>query len=344
MKKLYVLIDCPKANNDKSWIGALSVDGYNTILVDVPHKLSQLIRNGKLGRVKNYWLQIIQAWTTLRRSDKDDVIVVWYSVTGQIINLMSRWFGGRKLVLMNFLTPCKRPGVLGEMVKKTVFNPRNAIMVNTKKSEDQYRSLYGLKENDGARFFYFPDVYDDAIKFIPPKVYKSEEEKYFFVGGMSNRDWNLVAELAARIPETKFVCIALQSDFEQQVSIVPTNMEVHFNVPTNDYYDMMQNSYCVLLPLRSEVVSGLINLLKSVQLGTPCYISNTTATRQYYPKDLDYYLVEKDIDSWEKEIRKIMKYDQDKYESDVISLQKYIQDEYSPEKALARLSYIIKYI
>lgn len=342
MKRLFVVIDCRKDKNDKSWLtDGLHVEGYQTIVVDVQYKLSQLVRNGIKGRIFNYWLQVKQVWKILWCSGKGDVIVVWYSVTGQIMNLMSSLFGGRRLVLMNFLTPGKRPGVIGWIVRKAVSNPNNTILVNAKASIEQYKTIYKLQEGKSATFHYYPDVYDSAEPFVNPEERNLVNDKYFFIGGMSNRDWKLVADIAAMMPYQRFVCCALQNEFERQVQIPPKNLEIFYNLPPEEYYCKMSNSYCVLLPLRNDSVAGLITILKSLQLGVLCCVSNTPVTKQYFSENNQEYLIDREVDLWVEQIKRIVEMTKEDYDFTVKSMQAFIQRHYSPESALARLERII---
>ena len=339
--KLYIVLDCPLSSNDKSWITGLRVPGYETIALGVEQELSQLVRNGVHGRVRNYWLQIKQVLNVLFKSNQNDVIVVWYSVTGQILNLVSGWFGGRNLILMNFLTPEKRPGVVGWMFRKAINNKRNSILVNSKESIEQYKKLFNLKDGENASFFHFPDVFNDAESFLEPQWCGNEDLRYFFTGGMSNRDWQLIEKVARQIPHVKFLCVALQSDFESCVKEIPTNMEVVFNLPSDEYYEKMRNAYCVLLPLRNDSVAGLITILKSIQLGVPCLVSATKATKQYYPISETYCLIERDVKEWCRIINRISSMGRDEYVSLAKSLQVHIQREYSPTNALQKIEKIV---
>lgn len=342
MKKLFLLVDCRLDDNDKRWFSeGLFIEGYETVNIGVEHRLSNLIRQGHSGRIRNYWLQIKQARQTLRNSGKDDVIIVWYSVTGQIMNLMSSWYGGRNLVLMNFLTPGKRPGILGWMMKKAVSNPRNTILVNSKESIKQYKEMYGLKSDKSAKFYYFPDVYDDTNKFVRPEERCLNNSRYFFTGGMSNRDWKLVCEVAKKLPEEKFVCCAMQKDFESQIDILPKNVEVHYNLPPKEYYNLMSQSHCVLLPLRNDSVAGLINILKSIQLAVLCCVSDTPATRQYYGAESRNFLLPRDAGAWAECAQSISSMEEKEYKIAITELQEYIQNTFSPESALQRLRTVI---
>lgn len=340
-RKLYILLDCSLSSNDKKWITGLKVQGFETIVIGVEHKLSQLVRNGVIGKAKNYWLQIKQVFRVLYNTGQNDIIIVWYSVTGQILNLISGWFGGRDLILMNFLTPENRSGFVGWMFRKTINNKRNTILVNSKESIDQYRDVFKLKNEQSAVFCHFPDVFDDTGSFLEPRWCREDVERYFFIGGMSNRDWKLVEYLAKEVPQVKFLCVALRSDFESCVKEPPSNMEVIFNLPSDEYYKMMHNAFAVLIPLRSDSVAGLITILKSIQLGVPCLVSATKATEQYYPPNASYCLIERDLMQWRKITKRLLNMDEKDYIDLTESLQKHIQKEYSPKSALLRLNKIV---
>lgn len=347
MNNIFILIDCPLSSNDKSWIERITVDGYNTHVIDVKYKLSQLVRNGKWGKVKNYFLQIQQVWRVLKMSDKNDVIVVWYSVTGQIMNMVSDFWGSRNLILMNFLTPMKRLGILDWMLKKTVFNQRNTILVNTLESEERYKELFHLTEGNSARFCWFPDVYDDVESFTQRKNGKESDidnpERYFFTGGMTNRNWKLLSEVARQLPKVNFVCCALKDDFEEQVQEVPQNIKAFYNVSPDKYYQLMTGSHCVLLPLKNDAVAGLINIIKAVQKGIICCVSNTPATRQYYSDDNKRYLLDEKVEAWVDQIRKIDAMSDNEYNDVALSMQDYLQSNFSPNSAIKRLETIIQH-
>lgn len=341
MKCIYILFDCRLDDNDKSWlIEGLDIENYTVIASGMPVRLTDLIKEGPIGRLKSYYLQIKQAFHILYVSNKSDIIIVWYSVTGQIISILSSLFGHRNMVLMNFLTPTKRNGILGWVVKQTVSNPRNNILVNSIESEKQYRDIYGLNTDKCARFHYFPDVYDNAEKFINPED-RIIENRYFFSGGMSNRDWKLLTKVAQRLPHFKFVCCALQNDFDSQVEIIPDNMEVYYNISSELYYKLMCDSYCVLLPLKNNSVSGLINILKAIQMGVPCYVSNIPGTKQYYSKNASHFLLQNNVESWVEGVCAINTLSADKYVSVVKELQDYINKNFSPESALNRMKNIL---
>jgi glycosyltransferase involved in cell wall biosynthesis len=198
-----------------------------------------------------------------------------------------------------------------------------------------------LKDNKCARFCFFPDVYDNTDSFVKPRT---KSNRYFFTGGMTNRDWNLVLEIAKSLPNERFVCCALPEDFGKQKREIPNNVEFYFNLPSSEYYKLMGDSYCVLLPLKNNAVAGLINIIKALQLGVPCCVSETTATKQYFHSKNRDYLLPKHLKAWVVQIKHITEIPDSEYIQTVQEMQGFIQKNFSPESGIKRLQLIITQI
>ena len=342
MKKLYVLFDCPELDNDKKWlVYGLNAKGYDVESLYVPQRLSQLIRNKHL--FTNYLLQIVQVFKVLKKSQKDDIIICWYSVTGVILNLLSRMFANRRLlILMNWLTPPAKTSLTTFMYKFAISNNKCTILVNSMESADQWQRLLSIDTVSYAHFIFNPDVYDSEVSFVNPlEKLKSVDGGYFFTGGMSNRNWALLADVARKMDKVHFVCCALQQDFESQVTNKPSNMKVYYNVSSDEYYSLLAGSYAVLIPLKSKSVAGLINILRSIQEGVICCISETPATKQYYADETLQFVVEDSVESWLKCVMNLLTIESDEYAKIITGMQDFIFNEFSPDSACDRLSEIV---
>lgn len=319
------------------------MEGYESIPVGVEKTLSILSRRGIKGKMLRLYLELKQIICTLHKSKKDDVILVWGHQESLIINMISKFYGGgERLILMNFLTPKTTNKIIMYITKKALCNKKNTIVVNSLESIAQYKATYNLKEGEYARFAYLPDVYDDADLAINPQS-RHIEERYFFTGGMAFRDWKLVCEVARKCPNERFVCCALKEDFECQVQNVPQNVCVYFDIPSDKYYNLMANSYCVLLPLRENMVAGLINILKAIKMGIICYVTRTEATKKYYSKENQQYTIEQqaNVEQWIEKIKKVSAMSWVDYCNIVFQMQDYIEQNYSPKQALIKLQKII---
>lgn len=324
----HLLLDCTSKNNDKEWIEReLTAKGVK-IAVSYPDKtLSELVRSGQL--IRGYYLQIVQVIKVLLKAKKNEPIICWYSVTGIILNALSRICGNHhELVLLNWLTPPSKVRRVDKLYRFALSNPKVKILINLQETEFQWRKHLGVTLQQSARFFHNPDVYDDSESFHNPIWH---DNKYVFIGGMTNRNWKLVNEIATRMPNVSFVCCALKPDFERQVFDKASNIIIHYNIPFEEYYTLMLGSSLSLIPLKDKSVSGLVTILKTIQFGIPCIVSDYPATRQYFINGFeDYCLCKGPVEKWISSISNILNMDRYEYVSLVEKLQSNIKKSFSP--------------
>ena len=347
MRNLYVLVDCPLETSDKKWISErLYVDGFHTICKGVPERLSQLQRDGRI--IREHYLQMRQIISVLKDSSKSDIIVVWYSVTGVLLNFFSILFGGRNIIIMNWMISKRNKQsrdfldfIYSKLTKFAFRSPRCRILVNLKSAVEKLNEEYDL--NGGIqRFYYQPDVYDDSVPFIQPRPDVEIDKRYLFTGGMANRDWALLSRIAEALPDYKFICVAMKEDFNSKVACIPGNMEVQFNLSPQDYYSLLDDSYAMLLPLLNiDSVGGLINVLKAWQMGKPCYVSRTSFIEPYYPNADSRYLMGPVVEEWVNKIKELMSLSNEEYCDNVKRMQSYIMMNFSPNSAISLIQDVV---
>ena len=90
MNKIFLLFDCRLDNNDKQWLAdGLEIDDFVVESVGTSVKLTDIVHKGVCGRLRNYLIQIKQCCQTIHKSDNNDIIIVWYSVTVFVIKIIS---------------------------------------------------------------------------------------------------------------------------------------------------------------------------------------------------------------------------------------------------------------
>ncbi len=341
MANIYVLFDCPDETNDKKWL----IDELKALWpeevksVSIHETLSTLGRRyGIKGRIKRYLIMFEQARRAVRLAKSGDTIITWSHTEGLITNKLLR---GKnvKLISMNWLTPSKEDDKVKKLSLEYALNPKAHIIVNSPESPEKWKEYLGLSNTD--RFHVIPDVYNASEPFN--YCFQDKTHRYCFTGGMNNRNWKIIVELAKRISDCKFVCVGLRDDFEKQTEgmELPSNLEVLFDIPAKDYYSLMNNAYLVLLPLLTTKVSGLINIAKSAVGGVPCIITSTPATRQYYSPECMDMLIDGDLNAWTEEVKSWLSLDQDTYRKKTVTFMKYIEENYSPQKAAKEIIKII---
>lgn len=342
MSKLFLLFNCPSDQNDKQWLeDVLKEHGYNYEIVETKLYVNVMCQDGIKGKMKYYYRIFTQAFRAILMSKGSDTIISWTDITAGLINFISMALGNRRRIIsMNWLTPRdKKP--YWEYLDRKQFQNRNVLItVNSLDSKQKYMKKFHLTSGDNI--YYIPDIYDTTVDFVEP-CYKEEGGRYIFTGGMANRDWGLVMQIASRFPTIPFVCCALEYDFKAKVDDVPENVKVHYSVSPDEYYRLMAGAYLVLMPLVTYRVSGLINITRAAQSGVPCLVSRYDFTDMYYPKELSSWLVDgSDVEDWLNEVKNVMEYRQEQYISCVKIFQDHMITHFGPEVAFETLEKMIR--
>lgn len=328
MRKVTIIYDCPLKQCDKLWVKKeLEAHGYTVKTVTPGIKISHLEQRGKPGKILARVWTLWQCIKALGISKPGEAVFCWSQWSGLLFNALPG-SKSRLILSYNWLTPMSGNATKSLYVN-ALRNKNLTAVVNSEETKGKLQEAYGVCDEE--RMICIPDVYDDSCAFLPP-AYKTEG-RYCFTGGRANRDWKTFLEIAGKCPKIQFRGVAAESDWNQALEI-PENVKIYFDTSPEEYYQLMKGAYLTLYPLEKEVVSGLINIVKSAQLGKPVLITDMPVTRMYYPDSLQGYLPGfQDADGFAGKIREIFGYPKERYESEVFWLQKYIQDNFSPEMA-----------
>lgn len=330
--RIFIVYDIPWEECDKPWLyeGLYAQYGNRVIRMDPKYNLFKLSQMGAKGKIKRYLTNAKMIFKVSRESKKNDIIICWHPYVGLFMKLVCR----KKTVLaLNWLTPKRN---LFKKLKQYCFNQDGFYAsVNIKESIELWIKALNLK--NGNSFFYLPDV---AANTDEQPINITLNDKYFFTGGINNRDWKLIMTLAQRKRNWKFICCAKEDDFKGILNSVdfveiPPNIEVHFDVASDEYYSYMKNAFLVLLPLKENRVSGLINVLKANEYGKLCISSNIPGISAYYHGNLSDLLISiGDVDAFEAKVSEILDYDEETYVKKVKEMRKHQKDNFSQGKAI----------
>ena len=101
----------------------------------------------------------------------------------------------------------------------------------------------------------------------------------------------------------------------------------------------MKGAFLTVCPLKEDRVSGLINIIKSIQYGIPCVTTELNATSIYYSnnikKELLYKINQKE--DLKQKITNIFSLSKNEYLSIANQCQNYLQENFNPEKNIEKL-------
>ncbi len=216
-------------------------------------------------------------------------------------------------------------------ITKCLNNENFMPIINDKNLKKEFIDYYKLKSWHG---FYLPDVYDENNEWLNPKFDK--KEKYIFAGGVNNRDWDTLISVVKETPEIKYIIVSGKNDIKNKY--LSNNIEYFEELPTEEYYGKMKNAFITICPLKDNKVSGLINIIKSIQYGIPCITTDLNVTSIYYPDSMKNLLYEKNNPKMLKDIvYDLYSMDNTEYENVVKKLQEKLQEDFNPQKIVKKL-------
>lgn len=325
--RITLILDCPLENCDKTWLfDELKIRTDNIGVICPKKRLSKYLMKGMLGKLKYsvyFFLELIKSVLKIR---KTDVFIIWSLPMGLILNKICMLISPKKKIIsFNWLTPNKKSKIRN-LIQVAMNNKNLMAIANSTQSIQLYKLYYGDSCSD--KFCLLPDAFDSSEPFSLNDF--SHKSDYFFTGGMNNRDFSLILQVAERIPDYRFVIVALKEQWSFG-NDMPKNVKVYFNTSHDEYYELMKKSRAVLLPLKDQRAAGLINICKSLQYGVICVTTRTPATESYYAEESEKYLIEiGDEDQLERVIYSIVSYNESNYKKEVWKMQEYLKKNVSP--------------
>lgn len=334
--RIVIIYDSPLKYCEKIWMKEELVKrGYKVIAIGSFWRISNIEQRGKLGKLAARILTLWQSLKGMIRSRRQDVVICWSQWSGLFFNMIPG-ADKRNIISYNWLTPVPNEKTRF-LYAKALQNEKLWAIINCPKTEEDIKQAYKVKGK--SNIAYIPDVFNDKECFQSPHYVT--KNRYCFSGGRANRDWNLLMELARKCPYIDFRIVAAGSDWNKNIEI-PVNVTVYFDLKPEQYYELLENAYMAVYPLKEDRVSGLINILKSMQKGKIVLTTDMPFTEIYFPKDCRNFLLPfGDSEAWKKEVDMVWNYDCEEYGCLVGKMQKYVQTTFSPKKAIEELEKII---
>lgn len=143
---------------------------------------------------------------------------------------------------------------------------------------------------------------------LPPSVGElsdnSQLERYIFSGGYTNRDYELIGELAARHPEQSFLIVA--SSLNKNVDNLPRNVVVKKDIPNNEFERYLSNSIGVIVALKEDVgSSGQMLTISAMRNKKPIIYTDIQAINYYFTLYSGCPYVLGDIESLDNAYRRV---------------------------------------
>lgn len=233
------------------------------------HRLNLPFSIGAPRRHLGYLRLALQA---LRGRRSADCILIWQQFVALYFLLLARLIpGNERPVLLYYVIYKPSTNRLIDWIKrrlmKSMTNARQVSAVYFMSEHDQLFSITNkaVRHLIAAHPFHSP--------YIEEHLNRLTSHDFYFAGGASNRDYNVIRALAKRMPDSSFrvACMANQAG---ALMPLPGNLQVHTDIPATEFEDLVLQSKAVIIPLADpNVASGQLVCLAAMQSGKPIFMT-----------------------------------------------------------------------
>ena len=286
------------------------------------------------------WIKyLLTGLKTIKLTKKGEIIISWNFIIGSYIAFVAKLLHiDRKILSLNLIAHQK--GFFNELLRNIVYkqafvNDNFYATVNSQKLIDKYNESFKSKSH---KYFVLNDPYDPESEIADFQQNKS----FVFAGGEAARDWNLLFEVAQRLPEISFKIIVRRKYFNIEKKL--PNVSIEFDTSLQYFYQKMKESSLVVISLNSDAPSGILVLHRAALLSKPIIATETSITKTYITNNENGILIPMhDVNSLKNGIKNLFN-NQDLSKEFATNLNNRILNEYSPQHYTHKLVEILNKI
>lgn len=245
---------------------------------------------GKVYRIKMEIMAFIKLlFTFLTLANKTIYCTGCQIAVMAFVKFFGVLMGNYHLYIHNFyLHGLSKNSVVKLALKVILDNKRLTIICQAPNEMKYYRLL-----SDNVNLVFVPYGYD-----YEPKKYNVQHklpDNFIFVGGFTNRDYELVAELAKQETEQNFVFVA---SHRNKIPELTSNVTLFTDLPVDDFRGIISMAEAVIIPLKEDVgSSGQMVTIAAMRNRKPIIYSDVQAVNYYFPENCGYPYVIGDLES-----------------------------------------------
>ena len=238
--------------------------------------------------IARHWSYMKLVAGTFFRSRNYQLIIFWQQFIALYFALFRALFffiGLPPAIILTFIF-IKRKGLKGKL-HKSLYN--NAVGAGFVKKivchSSQELKLYNQE---------FQGVSDNKFVFVPvgegvgDLPFESKLGDYYFAGGSSNRDYNVLVDVFKE--NGKKLIVACQPTNLKKEGL-PQNIQVHYNLYGDAFLKKMAGAKAVIITLKDpEISSGQLVLLNAMRLKKCCIVTEGPGMQDYTSEEYCYFV------------------------------------------------------
>lgn len=246
------------------------------------------------GKKRQWLLGIIRC---LRRSKGGDTIVFVFDFQAVLAWWICSVFRmKRRFICVNLMLDKKdslRNRMVSVMYRKALLAENFKSTVTSLEYGDWLNRQLGID----VRYTLLRDVFH-----VEYKVEAGATDSDVFCGGRNGRDWDLMSEVAANMPDVSFTFVAPYPVAAKLEKGGSSNIRMLSNISETEFLGLMASSKLVCLPLSKQAPAGLIVMFQAAANHKPVITSDTVTTNSYFA-DGRGVILPHDPEKWSQAIR-----------------------------------------
>jgi len=301
------------------------------ILKNIEHKLSKLLS------LPFYFSKILNFQNLKILINSKNIIMVNESVACSLLPflLLLKFFKNVNIIFFVM-------GLYSKKLRYPVFKPFHNLVIKMLYFSVNHLMFLGLGElekakelhNSQKKIVYFPFCIDTEFWNLD-KSKKIKKEYVIFVGNDSNRDTNLLLDIAANLNEIQFLVVsnlkALKDSNSKNLKVIPGEWGGEY-LTDQELKKLYSGSRICIIPLiESSQPSGQSVSLQAMSMEVPVIISKTSGFWEkvdFVDEKNIYFINDNDVDHWVKKINEIY-YDKKKLDNVAKSAKELINSKYN---------------
>lgn len=283
------------------------------------------------------------ALMTFIKRRKYQGILFWQQFIGFYYGFLTRLNAGKKDYPVSVVLPLiyrKRKGMAGKFYKLCFqwfldSQALNFFVCLSRREYHYYVQEFGAKYQNKILFVKYGIEAEGGSR---PEIF-DEQNRYFFSGGTSNRDYKTLVKAFEGLKERlKIACFP--NDLKGIK--IPSNVEVNYNLFGKDFLTCMKNAYAVIIPLEdTNISSGQLVLLQAMSLGKAIILTKSGGVEDYVDNDCVMLVNPHCADEIKKAILDLVNNKEKKIQLELNAYQKFKND-FTIEKFGKRIADIFK--
>jgi glycosyltransferase involved in cell wall biosynthesis len=247
-------------------------------------------------------LRSIPLWLKIKYLKEDTLLINgWIFITYLFLSKLRLLKKPKRIIIFGYFVHNKFNFLLSNIFIK-YFGPKGLeIIVFSKDEEEKLKKYFNNKVI--VNYLFYSNV-SSISKMNREIKFNNDKSNYLFSGGYSNRDYKILIEAIRNMPYKLIIACSRKNIIPPNV---PRNVEIYFDISSEEFDQLIENCKIAILPLQNEIgASGQSVILRYMKFYKPIIATKNSSIQSYYKKNNIYTVPSNNVNEMRNAIKKLM--------------------------------------